>query len=97
MAEVLKEALFDVRGLVLSSIPGGGSFMTRLGPNKPQDIYSGPIYGDFLNQIIFSVNEPGLKLPFTGGSGDNGAYAGTRSWHPRGINVMMGGGSVRFI
>jgi prepilin-type N-terminal cleavage/methylation domain-containing protein/prepilin-type processing-associated H-X9-DG protein len=95
-AEVLKGMLYDVRGLMWSSIPGGGSFMTRFGPNKSIDVYGDNIYGDFLNQTIFCVNEP-PKLPCTGGAGDNGAYAGTRSWHPGGINVGMGDGSVRFI
>jgi len=97
LAEVLQGELYDVRGLMWSSIPGGGTFMCRLPPNTPTDFYQTGLFGDFLNQVIFCVNEPGMGLPCTGGSGDLGAYAGARSRHPGGINTLMGDGSVRFL
>jgi len=97
LAEVLQGEQYDVRGLIWSSIPGGGSFFSRLGPNTPTDFYQTGLYGDYLNQVIFCVNEPGMGLPCTGGSGDQGAYAGARSRHPGGINALMGDGSVRFL
>jgi prepilin-type processing-associated H-X9-DG protein len=97
MAEVLQGELYDVRGLMWSTIPGGGSFFSRMPPNNPVDYYQTGIFGDFLNQPIFCVSEPGMDLPCTGLAGDQPAYAGSRSRHPGGINVLNGDGSVRFI
>jgi prepilin-type N-terminal cleavage/methylation domain-containing protein len=97
MAEVLQGELYDVRGMMWSTIPGGGSFMSRMGPNNPRDYYQTGIFGDFLNQPIFCVNEPGMDLPCTGLAGDKPAYAGARSRHPGGVNTLNGDGSVHFI
>jgi len=96
-AEVLQGELYDIRGLLWSSIPGGGSFFSRMPPNNPVDYYQTGLFGDQLNQVIFCVNEPGLDLPCTGGAGDQMAYAGARSRHPGGINLLLGDGSVRFL
>ena len=71
-AEVLQGELYDVRGLMWSTIPGGGSFFSRMPPNNPVDYYQTGIFGDFLNQPIFCVNEPGMDLPCTGQRGRSG-------------------------
>jgi prepilin-type N-terminal cleavage/methylation domain-containing protein/prepilin-type processing-associated H-X9-DG protein len=97
LAEVLQGETYDVRGLLWSSIPGGGSYFSRMPPNNPVDYYQTGLYGDQLNQPIFCVNEPGMDLPCTGGAGDQQAYAGARSRHPGGLNVLLGDGSVRFM
>jgi prepilin-type N-terminal cleavage/methylation domain-containing protein len=97
MAEVLQGELYDVRGLVWSSIPGGGTFFSRMPPNNPVDYYQTGAFGDQLNQPIFCVNQPAQGLPCTGGAGDRRAYAGARSRHPGGINILNGDGSVRFL
>jgi prepilin-type N-terminal cleavage/methylation domain-containing protein/prepilin-type processing-associated H-X9-DG protein len=96
-AEVLQAQLFDVRGVMWSSVPGGGSFMTRFTPNKFQDYLNLVNGGDFLNQPIFCVSEPVQQLPCTGTAGDSEAFAGARSRHPGGVNVLAGDGSVKFI
>jgi prepilin-type N-terminal cleavage/methylation domain-containing protein len=99
MAEVLQGELYDVRGLLWSSIPGGGSFFSRMPPNNPVDYYQTGYFGDQLNQAIFCVNEPGMDLPCTTvipQGNDQIAYAGARSRHPGGLNVLIGDGSVRF-
>src|SRR5262249_15570809 len=95
-AEVLQGDTYDVRGMMWSSVPGGASFMTRFTPNGFKDYLNQQPY-DWLNQTIFCVSEPVLGLPCTGGSGDRNAFAGSRSRHPGGINVLLGDGSVRFI
>jgi len=99
MAEVLQGAEFDVRGVMWSTIPGGGSFMTRFTPNQFQDFYNLENGGDRLNQVVFCVNEH--KLPCSaannGSGSDRHAFAGARSAHAGGINVLLGDGSVRFI
>ena len=46
---------------------------------------------------LFCASEPVLQLPCTSGVGDSDGFAGSRSRHPGGVNVMIGDGSVRFI
>ncbi len=94
-AEVLQGDRYDVRGVMWSSVPGGGSYMTRFTPNSYKD-YLNLVNGtDYLNQPIFCVNE--AFLPCNGNAGDNNAFAATRSRHPGGINIMFGDGGVRFV
>jgi prepilin-type N-terminal cleavage/methylation domain-containing protein/prepilin-type processing-associated H-X9-DG protein len=97
MAEVLQAAINDVRGLMWSTVPGGCSFMTRYTPNGTLDYLGLQTGGDFLNQTIFCTNDPAHQLPCTGNAGDSNAFAGSRSRHAGGINVLLGDGSVRFI
>jgi prepilin-type N-terminal cleavage/methylation domain-containing protein/prepilin-type processing-associated H-X9-DG protein len=97
VGEVLQGDRADVRGMMWSSVPGGGSFMTRFTPNKFQDYLNVLNNGDFLNQVVFCVSEPVNQLPCVGGAGDNEAFAASRSRHPGGVNVLLGDGSVRFI
>ncbi|WP_152050589.1 DUF1559 domain-containing protein [Tautonia marina] len=95
IAEVLQGDRFDVRGVMWSSVPGGGSFMTRFAPNQFRDYLDLVQGGDFLNQPIFCVPED--RLPCTGNAGDSQAFAAARSRHAGGINVVLGDGSVRFV
>jgi prepilin-type N-terminal cleavage/methylation domain-containing protein/prepilin-type processing-associated H-X9-DG protein len=97
LAEVLQGDTYDIRGLMWSTIPGGCSYFSRMPPNNPRDYYQTGIFGDFLNNLYFCVSEPGQDLPCTPNAGDQSAYAGARSRHPGGINVLLGDGSVRFL
>ncbi|AGA27184.1 DUF1559 family PulG-like putative transporter [Singulisphaera acidiphila] len=101
VGEVLQGAMNDIRGAMWSTVPGGSSFMTRFTPNASKDYLGirGPNEGDYLNNDpgLFCTSEPVQQLPCVSGSGDNDAFAGSRSRHSGGVNVMMGDGSVRFV
>jgi prepilin-type N-terminal cleavage/methylation domain-containing protein/prepilin-type processing-associated H-X9-DG protein len=97
--EVLQGESGDIRGVMWSSIPGGGSFMTRFTPNGVIDYLSIKSGVDFLNNApgLFCVSEPVQGLPCFPGASDKGAFAASRSRHAGGVNVGMGDGSVRFV
>src|SRR5262249_33043770 len=60
LGEVLQGSLRDVRGVMWSSVPGGGSFMTRFTPNGLRDYLNTVSGGDFLNNApgLFCDSEP---------------------------------------
>ena len=97
MGEILQGQRYDIRGVIWQSIAGGSHFMSRFPPNSSTDVYGVATRGDMLNQVIFCVNEPVQGLPCVGGIGDRRAFAGVRSRHPGGVNILMGDGSVRFL
>jgi prepilin-type processing-associated H-X9-DG protein len=85
--------------MMWSSVPGGASFMTRFTPNAFKDYLNAVNGGDYLNNAptLFCTPEPVLGLPCFPNASDSDAFAGARSHHPGGINVLMGDGSVRFV
>ncbi|ODT97557.1 MAG: prepilin-type N-terminal cleavage/methylation domain-containing protein [Planctomycetes bacterium SCN 63-9] len=97
MSEVLQGEPFDIRGTLWQSVPGGSHYMSRFTPNATNDAYSVATHGDSLNQVIFCIDQPTQGLPCEGGIGDRKAFAGVRSHHPGGVNVLYGDGSVRFV
>jgi prepilin-type N-terminal cleavage/methylation domain-containing protein/prepilin-type processing-associated H-X9-DG protein len=99
IGEVLQGSMNDVRGVVWSSVAGGGSFMTRFTPNGFKDYLNLTNGYDWLpnDPGLFCFSEPVMQLPCQPGAGDSDAFAGSRSRHPGGINTMMGDGSVRFM
>jgi len=98
-SELLQGESLDIRGVMWSSIPGGGFFMTRFTPNGLNDYLNILSGGDYLNNKpgLFCVSEPVQQLPCFPGAGDNDAFAGSCSRHAGGVNVTLGDGSVRFV
>jgi prepilin-type N-terminal cleavage/methylation domain-containing protein/prepilin-type processing-associated H-X9-DG protein len=94
--EILQGKGYDLRGVIWSSVPGGGSYMTRYTPNKFQDIYGASVHGDLLALPMFCVDEP-PGLLCSGADADVYSYVGSRSRHPGGVNTVLGDGSVRFV
>jgi prepilin-type N-terminal cleavage/methylation domain-containing protein len=75
MAEILKGKGYDLGGVIWSSVPGCGSYMTRYTPNKFQDIYGATVHGDLLATPLFCVDEPSY-LPSSGADSDFYSYVG---------------------
>lgn len=71
--------------------------MTRFAPDSLRD-YTGQFNSaDGLNDSIFCASEPVWQLPCQNINSDKQAFAGARSRHPGGINILIGDGSVRFL
>jgi prepilin-type processing-associated H-X9-DG protein len=96
MAEILQGQVNDIRGTTWTVSPGGGCYMSRFAPNQVKDYYGSGAYGDQLGYPHFCVDEPGQGLPCSGTGGELTAFAGARSRHAGGINVLLGDGSARF-
>jgi prepilin-type processing-associated H-X9-DG protein len=93
MGEVLQGAALDIRGVLWTTLAGSSSFNTRFTPNNWNDIY-GVAPSDQL-EISFCVSEP--QLPCQPQSSLPMTFAGSRSHHPGGVNVLLGDGSCRFV
>ncbi|WP_406698608.1 DUF1559 domain-containing protein [Singulisphaera sp. Ch08] len=99
VGEVMQGATNDIRGAMWTTVPGGCSFMTRYAPNSTKDYLGLRTGGDFLNnnEGLFCTSEPVQQLPCDFGASDSEAFAGSRSRHAGGVNVLLGDGSVRFV
>jgi len=107
--EVIQGDINDLRGMAWTPLPGGGMFMTRYTPNGTNDSFvatggatalSGPTgaTGDAMpnDPGLFCMSQP-PALPCYSCKDDRRSFAGARSRHPGGVQVVMGDGSARFV
>lgn len=97
-SEVIQGKETDVRGAYFAPFPGGSHYMSRLGPNGVQDdlwIVTSPDAGDQLPFSGMCISTPDAPCRFD--PQRTTAFAGARSRHPNGVNVLHGGGAVRFM
>ncbi len=110
VSEILQGASDDLRGLVWGDNPGGGSYMTRFGPNGTQDFWASGINVDALPSFVGSSvgtspaspgtlcdSQPVQGLACYNMSGEGNEFSASRSRHPGGINTLFGDGSVHFM
>ena len=81
----------DLRGFPWSNQAGLQFLQVKLGPNSIGDdiIYTGFCPANY--------DQPSQNLPCTGTTDGTQSYAGSRSRHPGGVNVVYCDGSVHFI
>ena len=96
IAEIRQGSLNDIRGVIWTSVPGAGSFMTRFTPNGRFDVYlEDPLGLDELPDPTLCVSES--SLPCTAFASQGASFAGSRSQHPGGVHALCGDGSVHFV
>lgn len=65
VAEISQGSEYDIRGVIWTTTPDGGLYMSRVPPNRFQDLYGLGASGDPLVVPWFCTDEPGLQLPCT--------------------------------
>ena len=89
IAEIRQGSGDDIRGVVWTSVPGAGSFMSGFTPNSRLDIdLQDAFVVDELPDQTLCASES--DMPCTGFSGQAAAFAGSRSRHPGGIHTLTG-------
>ena len=88
----------DMRGATWLSYPGANSYMCSFTPNSFKNRVM-PYERDVLHDKAACVDEPGNGLPCEGDPAGvlQRSVNAARSRHPGGVNVLMGGGAVRFV
>jgi prepilin-type N-terminal cleavage/methylation domain-containing protein/prepilin-type processing-associated H-X9-DG protein len=98
-AEVTQGSLYDQRGLIWAATMGGAYYTTRFTPNRFRDYFGLEHDADRVFPPDACVDEPWRQLPCAPGVDAVGlrTFAGAKSRHPGGVNVLFGDGSARFV
>ena len=100
VAEVVQGIGIDARGAYVTSLPGGSLYMSRFPPNGTRDFFgvtptTGAGSGDQMPFPATCNSASGIPCRFT--PQEFTAFAGSRSRHPGGVQVLFAGGAVRFV
>lgn len=96
VSETVQGSGTDVRGAYFMPMPGGNHYMSRLTPNATTDFAVTPPTntGD---QLPFSgMCVPTVIAPCAYDPRRTTSFAGARSRHPHGVQILLGSGAVRF-
>ena len=98
VSELLQGRDSDMRGATWLSYPGANSYMCSFSPNGIQN-RAMPYKRDVLHDPAVCVDEPSNGLACEGDPAGIlfRAVNAARSRHPGGVQVLMGGGAVRFV
>ncbi|MBY0588703.1 DUF1559 domain-containing protein [bacterium] len=97
LSEVLQGKSEDIRGVLWLAIPGATLYMSRLPPNGSDDQLSLAIgTGDLLPNGM-CIHEKALPCHTTSTNQMWKTFAGARSRHPGGVNVLWADGAVSFV
>ena len=99
VSEVIQGTERDLRGSFWVPFPGGGHYLSRLGPNGAFNAYGGlrdarrhPDAVPFSGFCHSENSAPCVTAP-----APPSAYAAARSHHPGGVNVLFAGGRAEFV
>ena len=97
VSEVVKGLGIDGRGAFTTPLPGGSLYMSRLPPNGRRDFFG--LFPDADgDQMPFPATcNSASQIPCNYVPPRFIAYAGARSRHPGGVQVLTGSGAVRFV
>jgi hypothetical protein len=100
VAEVVQGIEIDGRGAYVTPLPGGSLYMSRFPPNATRDYFqvvpdSGTGSGD---QMPFPATcNAASGIPCTYTPKEFIAFAGSRSRHAGGVQVLFASGAARFV
>lgn len=97
VSEVANGVKIDARGAVLTPLPGGSLYMSRLTPNGSHDHYNFAAEGSGDQMPFPATCNAASQIPCRFDARRFTAFAGARSRHLGGVHSLTGSGSVRFV
>lgn len=96
LSEVLKGLRVDGRGAILTPIPGGSLYMSRFAPNGTRDAWGVFPYGAGDQMPFPATCNSDSGIPCRYNPARFATFAGARSRHTGGVQILLGSGAVRF-